>query len=85
MGLKNTSNPAIDINACEAWRISQGKNISVAVVDNGIYFPHLDLNPNIGSAGYDAKSGTAGSVYIVERPHGTRVAGIISAVRNNNN
>ena len=84
MGLKNTSNPAIDINACEAWRISQGKNISVAVVDNGIYFPHLDLSPNIGSAGYDAKSGTAGSVYIVGRPHGTRVAGIISAVRNNN-
>lgn len=47
MGLKNTSNPAIDINACEAWRISQGKNISVAVVDNGIYLSHLDLSANI--------------------------------------
>ncbi|MFC0345321.1 S8 family peptidase [Epilithonimonas hispanica] len=83
-GLKNTTNPEIDINACEAWWISQGKNISVAVVDQGIYLPHLDLSPNIGSAGYDAKSGNDGSVYIAGNTHGTKVAGVISAVRNNN-
>lgn len=82
-GLRNDANSSIDINACQAWQISQGLNIQVAVVDQGIYFPHLDLNANIGSAGYDAQSGNSGSVYINGNSHGTRVAGIIAAVKNN--
>lgn len=82
-GLKNDSNSNLDINACQAWSISQGQNIYVAVVDQGIYIPHLDLNANIGSPGYDAQSGTSGSVYIPGNIHGTNVAGVIAAVRNN--
>ena len=82
-GLKNNTNPAIDINACQAWQLSQGLNVKVAVVDQGIYFPHLDLSSNIGSAGYDAQSGNSGSVYVTGNSHGTRVAGIIAAKRDN--
>ncbi|UOE41399.1 S8 family peptidase [Chryseobacterium suipulveris] len=82
-GLKNNTNSSIDINACQAWLISKGANINVAVVDQGIYFPHLDLTANIGSAGYDAQSGNSGSVYITGNTHGTKVAGIIAAERNN--
>ncbi|WP_312765833.1 S8 family serine peptidase [Epilithonimonas sp.] len=82
-GLKNSANSAIDINVCQAWQVSQGMNVKVAVVDQGIYFPHSDLSANIGSAGYDAQSGNSGSVYIAGNTHGTRVAGIIAAERNN--
>lgn len=36
MGIKNNTNSSIDINACQAWLISKGANINVAVVDSKI-------------------------------------------------
>lgn len=83
-GLKNTSNPAYDINACQAWRITQGANVNVAVVDEGIYTAHGDLTANLASWSFDAQSGTSPSVYVSGNSHGTKVAGVIAAVRNNN-
>ena len=82
-GLKNSTNPNIDINACQAWQISQGLNVNIAIVDDGIYMPHPDLADQF-SSGYDAQTGMPGSVYNAIYSHGTNVAGIVAAVRNNN-
>jgi subtilisin family serine protease len=83
-GLHNSSNQAIDINACEAWNISMGTGIKIAVVDQGIDATHNDLSTNINSLSFDAQSGTSPSVFISGNTHGTHVAGTVAAVRNNN-
>lgn len=83
-GLNNTSNPNFDINACQAWTITEGNGINVAVLDQGIDVSHNDLNANIGSAGFDSQSGTSPSVFNPSNDHGTHVAGTIAAVKDNN-
>jgi subtilisin family serine protease len=82
-GLFNSSNINIDINACDAWTVTRGAGINVAVVDQGIDRNHNDLSANLHTISFDAQSGTSPSVFngLV---HGTHVAGIIGAVRNNN-
>jgi subtilisin family serine protease len=82
-GLSNSYNPGIDVNACNAWTITRGDGIKVAVVDQGIYMTHNDLSANISPLSFDAQSGTSPSVFTGEY-HGTHVAGTVAAVRNNN-
>jgi subtilisin family serine protease len=55
-GLYNSNNPAIDINACEAWAIpgANGNGIKVAVLDTGIKLNHPDLAANIYPQSYDS-------------------------------
>ncbi len=86
-GLNNSNNPNVDINACDAWCITQGQGVKVAVVDKGIDTSHLDLGPNIHTASYDAQTGTSPSIFnpnIDNFDHGTHVAGIVGAVKGNN-
>lgn len=83
-GLYNSTNPSIDINACDAWAITQGSGVMVAVVDQGIYKSHNDLAPNISGLSYNTQSGTVPSLFINGNKHGTHVAGIIAAVKDNN-
>jgi subtilisin family serine protease len=83
-GLSNSSNPGVDVKACDAWNITRGANIKVAVVDQGIYMTHNDLSANIFPLSFDAQSGTSPSVFISGNSHGTHVAGTVAAVRNNN-
>jgi subtilisin family serine protease len=83
-GLSNSSNPGVDVKACDAWNITRGADIKVAVVDQGIYMNHNDLSANISSLSFDAQSGTSPSVFIAGNSHGTHVAGTVAAVRNNN-
>ncbi|GHT26144.1 hypothetical protein FACS189430_12600 [Bacteroidia bacterium] len=73
----------IDIKACNAWSFSTGSNITVAVIDHGIELNHPDLVGNIHPQSYDTHTGTSPS--IVRGDHGTACAGIIGAIRNNNN
>ena len=93
-GLKNTGQSGgtsgIDIKACEAWQISTGKNITVAVVDMGIYFTHPDLAANEHPLSFDCERGTSPQVIYSSSNtpnnapnRGTRRAGIIGAVKNN--
>ena len=90
-GLSNPSYPGMDINVCEAWNITKGAGINVAVVDSKIDTTHNDLKANIHALSFDAEH----VFKDVEPPddddvivdnhaeHGTHVAGIIAAVKNN--
>jgi|GEM_PF-3124600 len=73
--------PGLDIKACDAWSITKGDNINVAVIDEGIELTHEDLIGNIHSLSYDAETGTSPSQ--VRGSHGTVCAGIIGANDNN--
>lgn len=83
-GLNNTSNPNADINACQAWSITEGSGINVAVVDQGIQSNHNDLSGNLNALSFDAQSGTSPSVYNSWYDHGTHVAGTVAAIKDNN-
>lgn len=83
-GLNNSANPAIDINACQAWTITQGIGSKVAIMDQGIYKPHGDLASNISPLSFNAQTGTGPSVFVSGNNHGTHVAGTVGAVKDNN-
>lgn len=90
-GLKNTGQTGIagiDINIEQAWNITEGSsNVTVAVLDSGVEMNHPDLSSNL-VAGYDAISQSPGGAPLVinnsSNPHGTNVAGIIGAIKDNN-
>lgn len=82
-GFNNTTNPNIDINACQAWSITQGIGIKVAVTDNGIEKTHGDLVANIHPLSFNMNNGTSPSA-IPDDFHGTHVAGTIAAIKDNN-
>ncbi len=74
-GLKENA----DINTQEAWIVSRGAGIKVAVIDTGFDLDHPDINYD--GIGFDAlrnKAGAYAPLKSIER-HGTAVAGIIAA------
>lgn len=73
------------IKAFEAWSVNAGNaNIVVAIVDNAIQTNHPDLQANMLS-GWDLGDNDNNPNPIdVSFSHGTHVAGIVSAVSNNN-
>ncbi len=86
-GLLNTGQygsaySGIDINAVQAWNITKGNNVKVAIYDHGFEMNHPDLAANVYGTGFDATTGTSPSQ--VRGNHGTACAGIIGAVQNNN-
>jgi subtilisin family serine protease len=86
-GLKNTGQygsqfTGIDIKAEQAWTITKGNNVKVAVYDHGIEMNHPDLAANIFGTGFDSTTGTSPAQ--VRGEHGTACAGIVGAVQNNN-
>ncbi|MCL2621997.1 MAG: S8 family serine peptidase, partial [Firmicutes bacterium] len=68
------------INAPQAWGITNGSQVKVAVIDTGIYnHPDLLINHNL-SQGFAGQA----NVYTDYNGHGTAVAGIIGSIGNNN-
>lgn len=67
------------INAPFAWTITKGEDIRVAVLDTGIEYTHQDLEKNIASH-VDFTNSRRGSMDV--NGHGTHVAGIIAAKKN---
>ena len=92
-GLRNLSYPGRDIHAPEAWEFNTGRSdVIVAVIDGGIDYNHLDLDPGNRSrviAGYDTADNDSDPMDDIPSgqnfaDHGTPIAGIIGAITNNN-
>ena len=82
-GLLNSRRPTIDINVCDAWEITEGEGVQVAVLGHGVELTHDDLEDNLSSKSYDTHTGTSPSqeytgVHGISL--GTEEAGIIAAV-----
>ena len=76
-----------DMKIQQAWAISTGAGITVAVIDEGVDTGHADLKANL-LQGFDCLSGTSnpgdGRPLGPARAHGTNCTGIIAAIANNN-
>ena len=85
-GLNNLINSNYDLNVCQAWDITEGNGINVAVIDTGIDLTHDDLITNIHPLSYDCQTQTSPSILRQEYfwyTHGTHVAGTIGAIKDN--
>ena len=71
------------IDAPAAWSVTDGTGVTIAIVDTGVDVDHPDLAPNILSphADFTGESDPDGAQD--ENGHGTHVAGIAAAVRDN--
>ncbi len=72
------------INWPQAYNLSQGNNVEIAIIDQGVDAFNPDFPYQGGITGYDLVSGSLDIGNIVYGPHGTACAGIISATVNNN-
>jgi subtilisin family serine protease len=72
--------PDADIDAPEAWGISTGSTVLVAVIDTGIDYTHPDLMFNY-AGGVDFVNGDGDPMD--DHGHGTHVSGTIAASLNN--
>lgn len=81
-GLHNSYHPDIDISVSSAWTYATGRNIKIAILDDGVVRNHKDLESNIDSLFYDALYDSS-SYYRVYGDHGTHCAGIAAAVKDN--
>jgi murein DD-endopeptidase MepM/ murein hydrolase activator NlpD len=73
-----------DIDAPEAWGITTGSaNVTVAVIDSGVYYTHDDLNDGRVLTNIDWDYVNNDSDALDDNGHGTHVAGIIAAETNN--
>jgi RHS repeat-associated protein len=76
----------VDANVIDAWPISQGEDVIVAVLDSGMDITHPDLSNNIID-GWDFVNNTPNAhdpSKIHEEWHATHIAGIIAAAKDNN-
>lgn len=68
------------IGAATAWDTSNGKSITIAVLDTGVYGAHVDLSANM-VAGWNVFNNNADTSDFYG--HGTPVAGTAAAITNN--
>lgn len=80
-GLYNSNYTGIDISVNSAWNYSTGKNIKIAILDQGVDLSHIDLASNISNLSYDTETDSSPS--LVYGNHGTHCAGIAAAVKDN--
>jgi thermitase len=73
-----------DIRAVNAWDISRGYAITIAIIDEGVDYAHPDLNvPGKLITGYDAVNRINDPTPINNDAHGTACAGIAAAASGN--
>lgn len=70
-----------DMKVEQAWCVSTGTNVRVAVIDDGVDLTHPDLQANL-LPGYDATGNNSGGAPTTTNSHGTNCAGIIASVDN---
>ncbi|MFK7785041.1 MAG: S8 family serine peptidase, partial [Crocinitomicaceae bacterium] len=81
-GLDNTATPTADVNACDAWTITEGAGANVAILDQGIEPTHGDLAGNLSPLSYDTESNSSPAQMFGD--HGTHCAGTVGAIGDNN-
>jgi subtilisin family serine protease len=81
LGYLGSTNDA-DMDVPEAWSLSTGQGIRVAIIDEGVNLTHPDLAANM-LPGFDATGNNSGGAPQNNDAHGTACAGIVSAVANN--
>jgi len=75
----------MDLNVLPVWRDYTGQGVRVAVLDEGVDYLHPDLANNYdANADIDAAERDGDPAPYWDEPHGTAVAGLISAEGNNN-
>lgn len=86
--LRNTGQqggtPGVDIRAPQAWSLTRGEGVRVAVIDDAVEVLHQDLLPNIvPGASFNYRPDRRGNAYPLpcrnNDDHGTAVAGLVAA------
>lgn len=75
--------PDADMDVDDAWLLSTGQSIKIAIVDVGVDLTHTDITTNLWSTGYDATGYNPDGRPDFNDAHGTACAGIAAAVANN--
>ncbi len=81
---------ALDMmNIPEAWTVSEGSsNVLIAIIDTGIDTDHQEFVGRISPLSYNARTKVSSSTSLAhvedDNGHGTHVAGVIGANKNNN-
>jgi thermitase len=80
-----TGTPDADVDAVEAWSVTTGAGIKVAVLDSGVDGNHEDISSKVVARANFSSSATRSGDVVAEDyyGHGTHMAGSVAATYNN--
>ncbi|MBU1093851.1 MAG: S8 family serine peptidase [Firmicutes bacterium] len=69
----------------QAWLFTEGSsNVTIAIIDSGIDIYHEEFTGRLSPLSYNSKTEQVGLSYVIDNTgHGTSVAGVIGAIKNN--